>query len=130
MQPSNSQPLAAAAPAQQAPAGTADPAPTTDSIVLQPGSVDQLTGFDPSTAVLELRQALAESHLTLGGDYDKLGADVQVSGSGRGSGNDATLSFNPQGLASGPGSALAVLHGMGSGVTLATLISDHALAIT
>ncbi len=96
MQPSNSQPLAAAAPAQQAPAGTADPPPTTDSIVLQPGSVDQLTGFDPSTAVLDLRQALAESHLTLGGDYDKLGAYVQVSGSG----NDATLSFNPLGLRS------------------------------
>ncbi len=46
------------------------------------------------------------------------------------SGNDATLSFNPQGLASGPGSALAVLQGVGPGVTLNTLINDHALAIT
>ena len=46
------------------------------------------------------------------------------------SGNDATLSFNPQGLASGPGSALAQLFDVGPGVTLATLISDHALAIT
>ena len=118
--------LAAAAPAQQAPAaGTADPPQTTGSIVLQRGNVDQVAAFDPSTEVLDLRQALAESHLSLGGDYGKLGSYVAVTDSG----NDATLSFNPNGLASGPGSPLAVLHGVGPAVTLGTLISGHALAI-
>jgi hypothetical protein len=125
-QPSTPSFIAADPPAQQAPTATADPPQPTSSIVLQPGRVDQLTGFDPHTEVLDLHQALAASHLTLGGDYGKLGACVQVTDSG----NDATLSFNPRGLASGPGSPLAVLHGVGPGVTLGTLINDHALAIT
>ena len=98
----------------------------TSSIVLQPGSVDQVAAFNPNTEVLDLRQALAESQLNLRGDYGALGSYVAVTDSG----SDATLSFNPRGLASGPGSVLAVLNGVGPGVTLATLISDHALAIT
>ena len=105
---------------------TANADQPTSSIVLQPGGVDQVTGFNPSTDMLDLRQALAASQLNLGGDASKLGNYVQVNDTG----NDATLSFNPQGLASGPGSTLAVLHGVGPGVTLGTLISDHALAIT
>ena len=102
-------------------------APKDVSVVLQQGGVDQLLGFSVQNGdVLDLRQALAESQLNLGGDFSKLGSYVAVTDSG----GNATLSFNPQGLASGPGSALAVLHGVGPGFTLATLISDHALAIT
>jgi len=67
--------------------------------------------------VLDLSQVLAESQINLGGDFSKLGNYVQVSDSG----SNATLSYN--------GSALAVLNGVGSGVTLSTLISDNALKI-
>jgi hypothetical protein len=63
-----------------------------------------------------------------GGSFD--GGTDKVRVSDENSGHHAMLSFNPQGLASGPGSAFAVLHGMGPGVTLDTLINDHALAIT
>ena len=128
-QPSTPSFLAAAdSPAQLAPAGTADPPQSTDSIVLQPGNVDQVAAFDPSTEVLDLRQALAESHLILGGDFGKLGTSVQVTNSS--SAKHTTLSFNPNGLASGPGTPIAELNGTGPGFTLNTLISDHALAIT
>ena len=106
---------------------TLDPVSASTTIVLQQRGVDEITGFDPSkNDVLNLGQALAESQLNLGGDFGKLGAYVAVTDSG----GNATLSFNSQGLASGPGSPLAVLHGVGPGITLATLISDHALKIT
>ena len=99
-----------------------------ETIVLQQGGTDIVTGFDPQNGdVLDLRQALAESQLNLGGDYGKLGTYVQVTPA---NGFNATLSFNPNGLASGPGTPLAELRDVGPGVTLATLISDHALAIT
>ena len=89
------------------------------SVVLQQGGVDQVRGFSVQNGdVLDLRQALAESQLNLGGDFGKLGSYVAVTDSG----GNATLSFNPQGLASGPGSPLAVLQEVGSGVTLGTLI--------
>jgi hypothetical protein len=67
--------------------------------------------------VLDLTQVLAESRINLGGDFSKLGNYVQVADSG----GNATLSFN--------GAALAVLNGVGSGVTLGTLIGDNALKI-
>ena len=99
------------------------------SFVLQQGGVDQISGFDPSKGdVLDLGQALAESQLNLGGDYGKLGTYVQVTNSS--SANHTTLSFNPQGLASGPGTPIAELYGAGPGFTLNTLVSDHALRIT
>ena len=100
---------------------------TQETIVPQQGGVDVVTGFDPSNGdVLDLRQALAESQLNLGGDYGKLGDYMQVTRAGI----NAVLSFNPQGLASGPGTPLVQLNDVPLGTTLGTLISDHALAIT
>ena len=99
---------------------------TQETIVPQQGGTDIVTGFDPHTDVLDLRQALAESQLNLGGDYGKLGDYMQVTRAGI----DAVLSFNPQGLASGPGTPLVQLNDVSLGTTLATLISGHALAIT
>ena len=66
-----------------------------ETIVLQQGGTDIVTGFDPQNGdVLDLRQALAESQLNLGGDYGKLGTYVQVTPA---NGFNATLSFNPKG---------------------------------
>ncbi len=97
-----------------------------ETVVLQQGGLDQISGFDLHNGdLLDLRQVLAESEIDLGGDFRKLGAYVQVSASGK----DVTLSFNPDGLASGPGSALAVLHGLGSHTTLAALIHHDSLRI-
>jgi hypothetical protein len=98
-----------------------------ESIVLQQGGTDQVFGFNLHNGdLLDLRQALAEAQLNLGGDFSKLGSYAQVTDSGR----NATLSFNPNGIASGTGSTLAVLHDVSRGVTLQTFINDHAIAIT
>ena len=45
------------------------------------------------------------------------------------SGSDATLYFNPAGQSAGLGTALATLRGVGSNVTLGTLINDGALKV-
>jgi len=89
------------------------------TIVLQQGGTDQIRGFTPASGdVLDLRQVLAESRVNLGGDFGKLGSYVAVTDLG----SDAALSFG--------GVTLAVMHGVGPNTTLATLIGDHALAIT
>lgn len=95
------------------------------TVVLQQGALDQISGFNLHNDVLDLTQVLAESQINLGGDIAKLGSYFDVTAAG----SDATLSFNPQGVSAGAGTALAVLHGVGPGVTLATLIGDHALTI-
>ena len=104
-------------------------APKDVSVVLQQGGVDQLLGFSvPNGDVLDLRQALAESQLNLGGDFGALGH--------YGAGNrpqrrqrDAVL--QPAGPArQGRAARSPCCTGWGQGVTLATLINDHALRIT
>jgi hypothetical protein len=87
-------------------------------VVLQQGGVDQISGFELHNGdVLDLSQALAEAQINLAGDFSQLRSLVQVASAGR----DATLSFG--------GSSLAVLHGVGAGVTLDTLIQDGSLRI-
>ena len=99
------------------------------SLVLQQGGVDQVTGFSVQNGdVLDLRQALAESQLNLGGDFGKLGSYARVVDSG----GNARLLLYPGGIAPGgpAGIPLAELYGVGPSTNLATLINDHALAIT
>jgi hypothetical protein len=93
------------------------------TVALQQGALDQISGFNLYNDVLDLTQVLAESQINLGGNIGNLGSYFTVSSAG----SDATLSFNPEGA--GAGTALAVLHGVGPGVTLATLIGDHTLTI-
>jgi hypothetical protein len=89
-----------------------------ETVVLQQGGLDQISGFGLHNGdVLDLSQVLAEAQINLAGDFSQLGSLVQVSSVGR----DATLSFG--------GSSLAVLHGVGAGVTLDTLIQDGSLRI-
>ena len=89
--------------------------------MLQQGGTDQVYGFKLNNgSQLDVTQVLAEAQLSY------VASDFLVSASG----NDATLSFNPNGASpSAPGSALAVLHGVGPGVTLNTLLSDNVLKI-
>jgi VCBS repeat-containing protein len=97
-----------------------------DSIVLQQGGTDNITGLNLHNDVLDLRQVLAEAQISLGGDFSKLSNYVQVTDSG----NDATMSLTTAGQIPNYGATVAVLHGVGPNVTLNTLINDHALAIT
>jgi VCBS repeat-containing protein len=97
-----------------------------DSIVLQQGGTDNITGLNLHNDVLDLRQVLAEAQISLGGDFSKLSNYVQVTDSG----NDATMSLTTAGQIPKYGATVAVLHGVGPNVTLNTLINDHALAIT
>ena len=101
-----------------------DVAGSQQSIVLQQGERDQISGFDPTSNKLDLTQVLAQSHLAL--------SDLSQAGSYFGlidSGDNATLSFYPHGVSAGGGSALATLMGVGANVTLDALISDGALKI-
>jgi Ca2+-binding RTX toxin-like protein len=98
-----------------------------ETVVLQQGGVDDVFGFNLHNGdVLNLKQVFAEAQIDIRGEISKIAGYVQVSASG----SDATLSFNPDGLASGPGSTLAVLHGVAPGVTLSTLIGDGSVTIS
>jgi len=88
------------------------------TVVLQQGGLDQISGFNLHNGdIVDLSQALAEAQINLAGDFSQLGSFVQVTSAGR----DVTLSFG--------GSSLAVLHGVGTGVTLDTLVQDGSLRI-
>ena len=90
-----------------------------DTIVLQQGGTDQISGFNLKNDVLDLTQVLAEAQKSFSA------SDFQVSASG----NNATLSYVGTPSFTG-GGTLAVLYGVGSGVTLQTLISDGALKVS
>jgi hypothetical protein len=102
-----------------------DVAGSQQSIVLQQGERDQISGFDPTSNKLDLTQVLAQSHPGLS-DLSQAGSYFGLTDSGD---NNATLSFYPNGVSAGGGSALATLMGVGANVTLDTLISDGALKI-
>ncbi len=104
-------------------------APKDVSLVLQQGGVDQVTGFSVQNGdVLDLRQALAESQLNLGGDFGKLSSYARVIDND----GNARLLLYPGGITPGgsAGIPLAELYGLGPSTHLATLINDHALRIT
>jgi Ca2+-binding RTX toxin-like protein len=89
-----------------------------ETVVLRLDGVDQISGFEPHKGdVLDLSQAPAEAQINLAGDFSQLGSFVQVASAGR----DSPLSFR--------GSSLAVLHRVGAGVALGTLIQDGSLRI-
>jgi hypothetical protein len=90
-------------------------------VVLEQGGLDLIYGFHLGSGdVLDLSQVLAQSQIDLGGDFSKLAEYFSVNTSGK----DATLLFDPHGVAAGPGAALAVLNGVGANTTLNTLIND------
>ncbi len=112
--------------------GAADP--TTDSIqflagadetlFLRPGTVDQVTGFDPRVDALDLSALLSAANINLNGDITALEKYVAVTDQGR----NATINFDPTGH--GGGSPIAVLIGLGTTVTsLGSLISDGAIRV-
>ena len=84
-----------------------------DTIVLEQGGTDNISGFNLKNDVLDLTQVLAEAQKSF------KPADFQVTSSG----SNATLSYIGTPSFTG-GSALATLVGIGPGVTLQTLISD------
>ncbi len=95
-----------------------------DTLVLHTGGVDQVSGFDPGTDVLDVRSLLREANVDPHGDFAALSNFLTV----RDQGADALLRFDPFGQ--GGGSTVAVLQGLGGTVTsLDTLIARGAIRI-
>ena len=95
-----------------------------DTLVLHTGGVDEVSGFNPGTDVLDLRSVLSEAGVNLNGNFAALSGYLTVTDQGL----DALLSFNPTGLGGGYG--VAVLHGLGSSITaVAALVADNAIRI-
>jgi len=82
-----------------------------DMLVLHANGVDQISGFDPATDVLDLRSLLSETNVNLNGDIAALPSYLSVTDQGA----NALISFDPSG--NGGGSVVAVLQGLGSAVT-------------
>jgi hypothetical protein len=82
-----------------------------DTVVLHSGGTDQISGFDPTTDVLDLRSLLSEANVNLNGDLAALGNYLTITDQG----SDALLGFDPTGH--GGGSTVAVLLGSASTVT-------------
>jgi hypothetical protein len=97
---------------------------TDDTLMLHSGGVDQVSGFNPGTDVLDFSSVLSEANIDLNGDIAALGNYVTIADQGA----NAVVNFDPTGQ--GGGSTVAVLQGLGSTVTgLVTLISDNAIRI-
>src|SRR5262249_1758384 len=94
------------------------------SIVLEQGESDQISGFNPTSNKLDLTQVLAQSQISLS-ELSQVGSYFGLTDSG----DNATLSFYSHGVSAGGGSALATLIGVGPNVTLSTLIDHGALKI-
>ena len=95
-----------------------------DTLVLHADGVDQVSGFDPSSDVLDLRSLLSEANVNLNGSITALGNYLTVTAQGA----NALLSFDPAGH--GGGSTIAVLLGLGGTVAgLNTLIAHGAIQI-
>jgi hypothetical protein len=96
-----------------------------DALVLHAGGVDQVSGFDPGTDVLDFSSLLGAAGINLNGDVMSLGNYVTVTDQG----GDALVSFDPTGH--GGGSTIAVLQGAGGIITsLDTLATKGAIRIT
>ena len=93
-----------------------------DSLVLHPGGVDQVSGFDPDTDILDLRSLVTGTGLKLTTDVSALSNYLTVVDQGA----DAFLQFDPTGQ--GGGSTVAVLHGLGATIaSLDTMLSRGAI---
>ena len=84
---------------------------TNSTLVLHDGGVDQVTGFDPMSDVLDLRAMLAAAHIMLGVGVPSVAGYVTVSDQG----TDAVVQFDVSG--NSHGSTVAVLHSLGQTVT-------------
>ena len=95
-----------------------------DTLVLHLNSLDQVSGFDPTTDVLDVRSLFAAASIDPTGGDAALGDYLTVSDQG----TNALVSFDPTGH--GGGSTVVVLQGLGSSVTgLDSLIAQGALRI-
>jgi hypothetical protein len=93
-----------------------------DTLVLHASGVDQISGFDPATDVLDVGSLLAGTGLNLTGDIADLSRYLTVVDQG----TNALLRFDPTGH--GGGSTVAVLQGLGGTVTgLNTLVTQGAI---
>ena len=96
-----------------------------DTLVLHKAGVDQVSGFDPASDVLDLRALVAGTGLALSGDVAALSGYVTIADQG----NDALVRFDP--IGQGGGATVAVLRGLGASVTgLDTLTANGAIRIS
>jgi T5SS/PEP-CTERM-associated repeat protein len=95
-----------------------------ETVMLHSGGVDQISGFDPTTDVLDVRALLAGTGLALTGDIASLSGYLTVADQGA----NALVRFDPTGQ--GKGGTVAVLQGLGGSVTgLDSLIAHNAVRI-
>jgi len=95
-----------------------------DTLMLHADGVDQVSGFNPGTDVLDFSSVLSEAGINLNGGLAALGNYVTIVDQG----TNALVNFNPTGH--GGGSTVAVLQGQGSTVTsLGALVADNAIRI-
>ena len=79
-----------------------------DALVLHSGGLDQVSGFDPDTDVLDLRSLLSEANVNLNGGVAALSGYLTVDDQG----SDTLIRFDSTGH--GGGSTIAVLQGLGT----------------
>jgi hypothetical protein len=98
---------------------------SSDTLVLHGRGVDQVSGFDPTTDVLDLRSLLAGANVSLGGDFSALSSYLGVTEQN----GNAVVSFDPTGHSGG--GVVAILQGLGNTVTgLDKLVADGAIRIS
>jgi hypothetical protein len=90
-----------------------------DTLVVHGGGVDQVSGFDPGTDMLDVGSLLAGSGLALTGDIASLSGYLTVADQA----GDALVRFDPAGQ--GKGGTVAVLRGLGSSVTGLDSLIEH-----
>jgi hypothetical protein len=100
------------------------PSASADTLVLHASGVDQVSGFDPATDILDVSSLLTAANVDLNGDVAALSNYLTIADQG----SDARVSFDPTGH--GGGSTVAVLQGLGGVVTgLDTLVARGAIRI-
>jgi hypothetical protein len=100
------------------------PAAEADTLVLHSGGVDQITGFNADTDILDFSALLSAANINLNGNIAGLTNYVTITDRG----SDALVNFAPTGQ--GSSSTIAVLQGLGSSVTnLETLIARGTIRI-
>lgn len=83
-----------------------------DTLMLHTGGMDQVSGFDPTTDVLNVSSLLSEANVNLNGDVLALSNYLSITDQG----GNAFVNFDPTGQ-SGGGSTVAVLQGLGGVLT-------------
>jgi len=95
---------------------------TADTLVLHAGGVDQVSGFDPGTDVLDLHSLFSSANVNVNGNFAALRDYVTIVDQG----SDAIVMLDPAGH--GGGDAIAALRGLGGTITgLDSLVSQNAV---